>query len=88
MSEQEVNLQFLLKESDDDDSEYGEELLNKITFSGEQAIKDMKQHPSTKIMVNSGSNDFVQAVFQSVISFPSLLYFFLLKDYTEYGTEG
>ena len=88
MSEQEVNLQFLIKESDDDDSEYGEELLNKITFSGEQAIKDMKQHPSTKIMVNSGSNDFVQAVFQSLISFPSLLNFFLLKDYSDYGTKG
>lgn len=77
----EVNLLFLLQDSEDDESEYGEEVLNKIKFDGSQAIKDFKQYPSTKVMVNAGKNGYLQAVMQSFISLPPLLNFFLLKSY-------
>ena len=87
MIDSEINLKFLLKESDDDDSEYGEELLNKITYSGAQALKDMQLRPSTKIMTNAGPNDFIQAVMQSLISFKALLVYFLNKEYEVTGVE-
>ena len=87
MIDTEVNLQFLLKESDDDDSEYGEELLNKITYSGAQALKDLQLKPSTKIMINAGQNNFIQAVMQSLICFRELLVYFLNKEYEITGAD-
>ena len=87
MIDSEINLQFLLKESDDDESEYGEELLNKINFSGAQALKDMQLKPSIKIMINAGQNDFMQAVMQSLICFRELLVYFLNKEYEVTGAQ-
>lgn len=63
---QAVNLQFLIEkpdESSSDDSEYGEEVYNKLFADNRAILQDANENTCTKYLKDAGENDFIQAVF-------------------------